>query len=75
MPNPSKQSNPQQLAKLMALAAVGMFIAFIAFWIVDFDRTVTIALGVVAVLDAAWCLFFYLRSRSAAADPDSTLQP
>ena len=50
---------------IMGGLAVVMFVAFIVSWVVGADTAITIALGVVAIADAAF--FAYLSAKAGRA--------
>ena len=50
---------------IIGALAVVMFVAFIVSWVVGADTAITIALGVVAIADAAFFAFLSLKAGRA----------
>jgi len=75
MTNPAATSLPQalkQIRVILGIGAVGMFIAFIACWLLDVEPMLTLAIGVLALADAAGFALLTIRERRAPAASDSS---
>jgi len=48
-----------------------MFLVFIAFWLLNMDRTITLVMGAIALLDAAAWGLFTLIGRNSSDSNDS----
>jgi len=60
-----------QFPAVLGLCAGIMFLVFIASWLLNMDRTVTLVMGAVALLDAAAWGVFTLMGRNSSDSNES----
>ena len=60
-----------QFPAVLGLCAGFMFLVFIAFWLLNMDRTITLVMGAIALLDAAAWGLFTLIGRNSSDSNDS----